>query len=251
MRAGNADGNLSVMKLLTDEARAEIAAGWLNSSLTQTEFARHAGISPRTLRLYVQRHAGLHAERQPEPGREVFADAQKVQTEIDRLGARLDRLQESVDRVVAGLAALEPDLAARHAAARVGSTVEAADDLVASAVGNGEIHPVSLSGDCTAAPMTDAVLQEALPGAGVAPCHPNAGGTPSEPVARSAVRKRGLFTDLLQEDIDTQERQVSAVDAVAVDKEEQHTIPNVEPAVAAEVPVLPLPMPPMTGTYWG
>ena len=76
---------------MTDEARAEIAAGWLNSSLIQADYARQHEISPRTPRLYVQRHAGRQAERQV-LGQDVGVDIKKL-GEVDRLHERIDRLR--------------------------------------------------------------------------------------------------------------------------------------------------------------
>ena len=117
-----ASGNLSTMTPLTPEAREAIALGWFDTPLSQTEYARQAGIAPRTLRLLLQRRKGLHGERQEKrhaEGRDVPVDAKKIQDDLAKLNARVDKLQAAVDGVLALLAALEKDFADRHAAAQV------------------------------------------------------------------------------------------------------------------------------------
>lgn len=78
------DGNLFTMRNFTDQDRTAIAKAWLASGVAQGVFAERHGISPRTLRHWVGRHA---PRTSPERVRGIVADAvlrlQVVLAELD------------------------------------------------------------------------------------------------------------------------------------------------------------------------
>lgn len=101
------------MKRLTDEARAEIARGWLNSSLKLADYAAGVGVAPRTVRSYVAHLAGRHGERQA-LAQEVDADIKKLTGDVNRLHQRIDLLQQKVDALHRLLVVSGPDAAGRQ-----------------------------------------------------------------------------------------------------------------------------------------
>ena len=258
-----------VMKVITDEARAAIARAWLDSSLSQPEFARQHGISPRTLRLYVQRHAGRHEERQV-VAQDVGVDIKKL-GEVGRLHERVDRLQAEVEALRALLVASQPDAAERQEP----NVPARHDDLVADQAG-----PTGMENrhGMPAEPGQDEVDAPPSVGAGAAgqlvplPVLTNptallpASGTPDEMSASRACqeppvprKRRGAFLTML-DDLDGEEpsQHDVAVEPTAAERHDTQHASEVQPTVtqapessepASEL-ILPVPMP-RPGACWG
>jgi hypothetical protein len=96
------------MKLMTDEARAAIAMGWLNSSLTQEEWAKQHSVSVRSLRSWVRRFGPPRPHRQEQADLPGYADASRaLPGDLNHLRGQVDQLQTEVDAVRALMELLE------------------------------------------------------------------------------------------------------------------------------------------------
>ena len=260
-QGGNADGNLLSMKLITDEARAEIATGWLNSSLTQADFAREHEISPRTLRSYLHRgHAGRQEERQV-VAQGVGVDIKKL-GEVDRLHERVDRLQVEVEALRALLVASPPDAAGRQEP----NVPARQDDLVADQAGpTGMEDRHDALGEPESRPDVDGPVEgqnQPLAALTTSSDHPLAGSTPDNITSSGAGKerrrpKRRWVADFALEGPD--EEDAGPVDGGDVDK--QHAVeparhvaqeeqPTVTPAPEQSEPVRPIPMPRADLFWW-
>jgi hypothetical protein len=194
MPAGNVDGNLQSMKPMTNEAQADVAAGWLDSSLSQAEYARLVGIAPRTLRLYLQRHAGRQAKRQASAPGDI-ADIKKLQGGIDRLLERVDALNARVDALQALLLPPkqgpadqpEPGMLRQAGGRPAGPAADADTGADRAASGSADSGPLQRS--TAAATTTSAAAKTAEAPADV--LHP------TESAAKK--KRRGVF-DLVNED---------------------------------------------------
>lgn len=98
---------MTTKKRLDADARAHLARQWLESGLTQEQFAAQVGISARTLRAYVRRLPGRRWDRQLEVA---------VRQALDVLGDVLGAMQAGESEISRSSAASTPEAATMGAA---------------------------------------------------------------------------------------------------------------------------------------